>query len=361
MGGRGSSLGKGRGGDLGGGGGRGMDGMGGPAADAPSDAEVEATVREAFHAVLAAKGDPDIKWVTIADLRAQLPPDVDRATVDRVLDKMIESPDVDINPALNRRILTDQERDDAVDIGGEPRHLMRISGPADSGGESGEPLASEQNRAGTAAAPSRLVSGETSQAPVLPNDWGTISKADGINFHDDGQIGTAIKNMGTDARMDVDGEPVANVLGRVATDVVTGRRTAAEGVEAYKEIRDRLPVGSEARQNLDFAITRIDAPASAPPEVPAGAPEPLKKLMDELHSIPLLRRDPQETTKLQEILRENFDDDADDGPIHVRSLARELRELNGVRHESDGDAGKFDVNRAVDRAIDALTEREQRS
>ncbi|MEV6644566.1 hypothetical protein [Amycolatopsis sp. NPDC051371] len=206
-------------------------------------------------------------------------------------------------------------------------------------------------------APPGPVSGEMSEAPLLPNGWGDPTKTD-VNFHDDGQIGSAIKAMSADARMDVDGEPVANVLGRVATDVVTGRRTAAEGVEAYKEIRDRLPEGSEARQTLDFAISRIDAPASPPPDVPAGAPEPLKALMNELHSIPLLRRDPQETAKLQEILRENFDDDVDDGPIHIRSFARELRELNELRHESDGDAGKFDVNRAIERAINALTDRE---
>lgn len=202
------------------------------------------------------------------------------------------------------------------------------------------------------------VSGEMSAAPVLPNGWGDPTKTD-INFHDDGQIGSAIKAMGEDARMDVDGEPVANVLGRVATDVVTGRRTAADGVEAYKEIRDRLPEGSEARQSLDFALTRIDAPASDPPTVPAGAPGALKDLMNELHSIPLLRRDPRESGALQEMLRENFDDEPDDDPRFLRGVARDLRDLKGMRHESDGDAGKFDVDRAVDRAIKALDPRQR--
>ncbi|MEU4517408.1 hypothetical protein AB0F52_01675 [Amycolatopsis sp. NPDC024027] len=203
-------------------------------------------------------------------------------------------------------------------------------------------------------APAGPVSGEMSEAPLLPNGWGGVPQPDTVHFHDDGQIGTAITYMGEDARMDVDGEPVANVLGRVATDVTLGRRTAAEGVEAYKEIRDRLPEGSAARQNLDFAISRIDAPPSPPPEVPAGAPAPLKALMDDLHSIPLLRRDPRETQKLQEILRENFDDDPYDGPIHVGSMKRELHQLRRMRHESEGDAGKFAVDRAVDRAIKAL-------
>jgi hypothetical protein len=158
--------------------------------------------------------------------------------------------------------------------------------------------------------------------------------------------------------MDVDGQPLANVLGQVATDMTLGQRTAAEGVEAYKEIRDRLPQGSTARRTLDLALMRIDAPPSPVPEVPGGAPEPLKTLMNELHSIPLLRRDPLETEKLQGILRDNFDDEPDDGPIHMGRLGMELRELRGLRHESQGDAGKFDIDRAVERAVKALKEKQ---
>lgn len=198
------------------------------------------------------------------------------------------------------------------------------------------------------------VSGEMSKAPLEPNGWGGVPKPDSIHFHDDGQIGTAIKYMGADARMDVDGQPLANVLGRVATDVTLGHRTAAEGVEAYKEIRDRLPEGSTGRRTLDLALMRIDAPPSPPPEVPAATPAPLKKLMDDLHSIPLLRRDPRETQKLQGILRENFDDEG--GRVHLGRLALEVHRLRGMRHESEGDAGKFDVDRAVDRAIAELGE-----
>ncbi|MGW4520139.1 hypothetical protein [Amycolatopsis sp. NPDC004378] len=200
------------------------------------------------------------------------------------------------------------------------------------------------------------VSGEMSQAPLLPNGWGGVPEPDSVHFHDDGEIGTAIKRMGDDARMDVDGEPLANVLGQVATDVTLGRRTPADGVEAYKQIRDRLPEGSAARFSLDMALMRIDAPASPPPDVPAGAPEPLKNLMNELNSIPLLRRDPRETQKLQEILRDNFDDVADDGPIHVGRLGMELRWLRGLRHESAGDAGYSEIGRAIERAIEAMKE-----
>ena len=42
---------------------------------------------------------------------------------------MIEQPDVQLMGELNQRTLSDEDRRAAVDIGGEPRHLLRI-GPA---------------------------------------------------------------------------------------------------------------------------------------------------------------------------------------------------------------------------------------
>src|SRR4051812_8803454 len=130
-------------------------------------------------------------------------------------------------------------------MGGRGSSLGKGRSPAGSGDAPTDPAATEQASAEPEmpAVAEKLVvtapvSGQMSAAPLLPNDWGDPTKKD-INFHDDGEIGSAIKAMGEDARMDVDGEPVANVLGRLATDITTGRRTAADGVEAYKELRDR--------------------------------------------------------------------------------------------------------------------------
>lgn len=209
---------------------------------------------------------------------------------------------------------------------------------------------------GTVAGPP--VSGEMSQAPVLENSWG--GRPTEINFHEDGEIGMALQSMGAEARMDVDGEPLANVLGRVATDVVTGRRTASEGVEAYKALRDRLPEGSAARGSLNLAINRIDAPPSPTPEVPGGTPAPLKALMHELHSNPLVRRDGRETQALQDILNKTYGDKPGDRPVSLGRLTMELKRFHEMRHESAGDAGKFDIDRAVRKAVDELGGRSRR-
>lgn len=54
---------------------------------------------------------------------------VPRADVDAELDRMIELPDVDLTAELNQKALSDVDNAAAVEIGGEPRHALRI-GPA---------------------------------------------------------------------------------------------------------------------------------------------------------------------------------------------------------------------------------------
>ena len=67
-------------------------------------------------------------WVRLSALRPWLG-DLPRGTLDAELDRMIEQNDVQLMGELNQRTLSDEDRRAAVDIGGEPRHLLRI-GPA---------------------------------------------------------------------------------------------------------------------------------------------------------------------------------------------------------------------------------------
>lgn len=214
-----------------------------------------------------------------------------------------------------------------------------------------EPDEEQLDEAGTEekGEPKPPVSGWPSDKPLLPNEWGRFPGPDTpIAYHDDGEIGTALKFMPPrEARMDVDGEPLANVLGKLATDVRMGRKTPQEGVDAYKEIRDRLPERSQARFKLDMAIRRIDAPPAPPPELPTGTPEPLRQLAADLNEIPLARANPKELNKIRELA-----DDVAAG--RDRWLTQEVEWLHNTRHESQGDAGKFQIDAAVRRAVKAL-------
>lgn len=195
------------------------------------------------------------------------------------------------------------------------------------------------------------VSGRLLDQPLSENGWGYDPNLP-IAYHTDGPIGTAVDRMGADARMDVDGKPLGDVLGTVATDVVMGRRTPQEGLDAYKEIRDRLPEGSQARWQLDSAIQRVDAPAGPAPIVPDTVPAPLRDLAHELNTIPLVRKEPDKEMAPLIDLCQRFAAGVTGG----RRVAREVEALHNGRHESLGDVGKFAIDRAVQRAAKALRE-----
>jgi hypothetical protein len=52
--------------------------------------------------------------------------EIPRDVVDAELDRMIEAPDVHLTAELNRKTLTDEDREAAVKIGDEERHLLKI-------------------------------------------------------------------------------------------------------------------------------------------------------------------------------------------------------------------------------------------
>ena len=185
--------------------------------------------------------------------------------------------------------------------------------------------------------------------PLTPNRWGTFAaSAYPINFHKDGMIGSAIDRMGQDAMLEVDGEPLADQLGRAATDAVVGRASSQEVLERVKQLRDRVPQDSAARRELDEAVRKLDAPDTPVPAVPAVAPDPLRQLMTDLHAVPLVRRDPgREQDALARILA-----DFADGKTGGARLLMAVRSLKNQRHESV--EGKFEVDRAVEQAVSAL-------
>jgi hypothetical protein len=172
-------------------------------------------------------------------------------------------------------------------------------------------------------------------------------------YHEDGPIGIALRFMGADDRMDVDGQPLRNVLGRLATDVVMCRRHPQQALADYKAIRDRLPAGSRARDQLDSAIERMDAPDSPAPKVATKTPEPLRQLVAELHSIPIVRRDPdKEMRPLLDIVKR-----ANAGELSRIRIFREVQQLANHRHESLGECGKVTIDQAIYAAAKAFEPR----
>jgi hypothetical protein len=187
-----------------------------------------------------------------------------------------------------------------------------------------------------------------SNTPLLQNTWGSF--ADGpvvVHYHQDGEIGLAVERMGDDAHLDVDGDALANVLGRLATDAVVGRASSQEVLDRLKELRDRLPA-STARRHLAYAVDQLDAPDTPLPEIPDGTPPALRKLLLDLHGVPLVRRDPsKEVEPLLVIVS-----DVTQGRIGGLRLIRAVAGLRNRRHESR--EGKFEIDRAIDRATKAL-------
>ncbi len=79
----------------------------------------------AVYVELTVRRKPDA-WIKLSALRPWLDR-VPRDAVDMALDQMIKEADVDLMAELNQRSLTDTDIAAAVDIGGEPRHLLRIA------------------------------------------------------------------------------------------------------------------------------------------------------------------------------------------------------------------------------------------
>lgn len=67
----------------------------------------------------------------LADLRAAMPAHLSRSEVDDILRKLSRDKAIDIVPDSNRKTLTDADHAAAINIGGEPNHLVSIQAPVD--------------------------------------------------------------------------------------------------------------------------------------------------------------------------------------------------------------------------------------
>ncbi|GHH72851.1 hypothetical protein GCM10017673_28420 [Streptosporangium violaceochromogenes] len=92
-----------------------------PGTEEPRAADVEARIRTAYTELAPEAG----AWVSLTRLRPLLG-DVARAQVDDVLTLMNRMPDVNIVPESNRKALSPQDRNAAVTIGDQEKHLLSI-------------------------------------------------------------------------------------------------------------------------------------------------------------------------------------------------------------------------------------------
>ncbi|GAA1308018.1 hypothetical protein Psi02_65930 [Planotetraspora silvatica] len=82
---------------------------------------VEALIREAYAELVMEPGG----WVSLTELRVLLR-DVARTKVDETLRRMAAMPDVDVVPESNQKALTRRDREAALVIGDQDKHLLAI-------------------------------------------------------------------------------------------------------------------------------------------------------------------------------------------------------------------------------------------
>ncbi len=87
----------------------------------PDTHSLDERVRAAYAEVATGLGE----WVDLTAIRPLLP-DVAKSELDTALEKMLDAPDVRLDPEVHRHRLGRKEREAAVRIGGEDRHKLAI-------------------------------------------------------------------------------------------------------------------------------------------------------------------------------------------------------------------------------------------
>lgn len=210
------------------------------------------------------------------------------------------------------------------------------------------------------AAEAPKLSGEyNTDVEQIPNNGVSLNPPPGaVSYHEDSYLADALRNMGNQGRhLDVDGDTLANKVGKISGDSIAGRITPQQEIDELRRLRSRIPNGHPAQTALSTAIANMDAPYIPVPDIPKGTPAPLRKLVEQLHEIPLARQtrvsdhsvdpDPSEVQLVGDIL-----DGYHSGEIPPSELISSVRVLARRRHEIY--AGKVQLDRAVDQAAEAL-------
>jgi hypothetical protein len=308
-----------------------------------SASEQEDVVRNAYNRIARRPG----LSVGLADLRDELTKEgLSREEQDATLLRMNRSDAGALEPQSNQKILNKRDWDAAVEIGGQKKHLFTIVPNR----KATRDHSTEEDR--RLSGKSGIQAGKFSDKDILKNHWGEFGRGE-VGFHPDSAVGKALRYMGEDRKLDVDGEPLANVAGRIATDGVRGKKSSQEVIDELKTLTERLPEGSKARSELTNAIKEMDAPKRTV-SLPSGTPKPLADLARKFEQIPLARRTHDATGREERITSEltllaQIADKWSKGQLSGFRLLQEVRGLRNHRHESQ--EGKLELDRAIDQAI----------
>ena len=196
-----------------------------------------------------------------------------------------------------------------------------------------------------------VVAGKMSDKPIIPNTWGDFG-AGQIGFHPDSETGQAIQGLGADRKLNVDGEPLENVLGKLATDLERGKITTREHLAKIKALRDRMPEGSLARRKLDELDHHLDASVMGVHYFDT-VPKPIQDLANAYGQIPIAahnRRGVSGETPMERLTQ--IAKDFADGKTGGGRMIDDIRRLRSSRHESF--EGHREIETETDKAVAEL-------
>ncbi|HSJ75133.1 MAG TPA: hypothetical protein VK899_02950, partial [Gemmatimonadales bacterium] len=150
-----------------------------------------------------------------------------------------------------------------------------------------------------------------------------------------------IKDMGDDRLMNVDGEPLSDVLGKLVTRMNRGEISMDQLIDELNRLGKRLPEGSKARQIVERMGPELDAP-KVKVDIPEGTPDVLANLARQLADNPLARgavdrpgfhRD-AENSELAKVMK--MIEDFHAGRLSGLRMSGELQRIRGgVPHEAN--------------------------